>query len=143
MSSHAPTPPPAETPERLAFYERIGRKHITPLWVSLANLVTPEPVSFVAVEGHGRTRVGKDFVVEWQPRVFFVVPSWKHVAHEVADESVLFSFSDRPTRICRLKRPAGTRAGVSSRPRSSWITCSCSTSRSTSARFDETSHSSR
>jgi gentisate 1,2-dioxygenase len=40
------TPPAAaETPERLAFYERIGRKHMTPLWTSLAKLVTPEPVS--------------------------------------------------------------------------------------------------
>ena len=27
--------PPAETPERLAFYERIGQKHLTPLWTSL------------------------------------------------------------------------------------------------------------
>src|SRR5580765_1067983 len=35
----------SETPERLAFYERIGQKHLTPLWTSLAKLVTPEPVS--------------------------------------------------------------------------------------------------
>ena len=51
---------------------------------------------FVAVEGRGRTRIGQDFVVEWQPRDIFVVPSWKTVTHEVSDESVLFSFSDRP-----------------------------------------------
>ncbi len=51
---------------------------------------------FVAVEGRGRTRIGADFVVEWQPRDIFVVPSWKPVAHEAADEAVLFSFSDRP-----------------------------------------------
>lgn len=51
---------------------------------------------FVAVEGGGRTRIGRDFVVEWQPRDIFVVPSWKTVVHEAADESVLFSFSDRP-----------------------------------------------
>ena len=51
---------------------------------------------FVAVEGRGRTRIGADFVVEWQPRDIFVVPSWKHVVHEAADEAVLFSFSDRP-----------------------------------------------
>ena len=43
--SNQPAPPAAETPERLAFYDRISRKHLTPLWVSLANLVTPEPVS--------------------------------------------------------------------------------------------------
>ena len=51
---------------------------------------------FVAVEGRGRTRIGADFVVEWQPRDIFVVPSWKPVVHEAADEAVLFSFSDRP-----------------------------------------------
>lgn len=37
--------PAGDTPERRAFYERISRDHLTPLWVSLANLVTPEPVS--------------------------------------------------------------------------------------------------
>jgi gentisate 1,2-dioxygenase len=51
---------------------------------------------FVAVEGRGRTRIGPDFAVEWQPRDIFVVPSWKVVTHEAADEAVLFSFSDRP-----------------------------------------------
>lgn len=34
-----------DTPERRAFYERIGRENMTPLWTSLANLVTPEPIS--------------------------------------------------------------------------------------------------
>ncbi len=34
-----------ETPERLAFYERIGQQNMTPLWTALANLVTPEPRS--------------------------------------------------------------------------------------------------
>ena len=34
-----------DTPERLAFYDRIGRDNLTPLWTSLANLVTPEPRS--------------------------------------------------------------------------------------------------
>ena len=51
---------------------------------------------FVAVEGRGRTRIGPYFVVEWQPRDIFVVPSWQQVRHEVADDAVLFSFSDRP-----------------------------------------------
>jgi gentisate 1,2-dioxygenase len=51
---------------------------------------------FVAVEGRGRTRIGADFIVDWQPRDIFVVPSWKPVVHEAADEAVLFSFSDRP-----------------------------------------------
>jgi len=35
-------------------------------------------------------------VVDWGPRDVFVVPSWKHVVHDVSDDSVLFSFSDRP-----------------------------------------------
>ena len=51
---------------------------------------------FVALEGHGRTRIGDDFVVDWQPRDIFVVPSWKRVVHEGHDDAVLFSFSDRP-----------------------------------------------
>ena len=51
---------------------------------------------FTAVEGRGRTRIGPDFVVDWQPRDVFVVPSWKTVVHDVAEDAVLFSFSDRP-----------------------------------------------
>ena len=31
--------------ERQAFYDRIGRQNLTPLWLSLADLVTPEPRS--------------------------------------------------------------------------------------------------
>ncbi len=51
---------------------------------------------FVAVEGRGRTRIGPSFAVDWQPKDIFVVPSWKPVVHEVAEDAVLFSFSDRP-----------------------------------------------
>jgi gentisate 1,2-dioxygenase len=36
---------PADTPERRAFYEKIGKQNLTPLWTSLADLVTPEPRS--------------------------------------------------------------------------------------------------
>ena len=36
---------PAETPERTAFYERIDKQHMTPLWSVLGDLVTPEPRS--------------------------------------------------------------------------------------------------
>jgi gentisate 1,2-dioxygenase len=39
------TPIAAETPERRAFYGRISQKNLTPLWLSLANLVTPQPTS--------------------------------------------------------------------------------------------------
>src|SRR6266566_5163360 len=33
------------TPKRQAFYDRISRQNLTPLWLSLADLVTPEPRS--------------------------------------------------------------------------------------------------
>lgn len=55
---------------------------------------------FASIEGRGRsivsTRTGEDFVVEWGKRDLFVVPSWHRVRHEAAEDSVLFSFSDRP-----------------------------------------------
>jgi gentisate 1,2-dioxygenase len=50
---------------------------------------------FVCVEGRGMTKVaGK--TLEWAPRDVFVVPSWQTYAHTAAQESVLFSISDRP-----------------------------------------------
>jgi gentisate 1,2-dioxygenase len=52
---------------------------------------------FVPIEGHGRSIIGEDFVVDWGKRDVFVVPSWQRVRHEPAADSVLFSFSDRPT----------------------------------------------
>ena len=44
------------------------------------------------------TRSGEDFVVEWNKRDIFVVPSWHRVRHEAAEDedAVLFSYSDRP-----------------------------------------------
>ena len=69
---------------------------LLPKGFSTARYRSTDATVFVAVEGRGRTRIGTDFVVEWQPRDIFVVPSWKPVVHEAADESVLFSFSDRP-----------------------------------------------
>lgn len=50
---------------------------------------------FAAVEGRGRTRVGGE-TLSWGPRDVFVAPSWTRVAHEVDEDAVLFSFSDRP-----------------------------------------------
>jgi gentisate 1,2-dioxygenase len=50
---------------------------------------------YCAVEGRGRTRVG-DSVFDWQPKDVFVVPSWSRVSHDAQEDSVLFSFSDRP-----------------------------------------------
>jgi gentisate 1,2-dioxygenase len=55
---------------------------------------------YSVVEGRGRTRVtgydGKPHGFDWGPRDVFVVPSWTSHVHEADDESVLFSFSDRP-----------------------------------------------
>ena len=45
MQTEAIIGPVADTPERRAFYEKIDKQNLTPLWTSLANLVTPEPVS--------------------------------------------------------------------------------------------------
>ena len=50
---------------------------------------------FALVEGRGRTRVG-DRVLEWSPRDVFVVPAWSWHTHQADEESVLFSFSNRP-----------------------------------------------
>jgi gentisate 1,2-dioxygenase len=35
-------------------------------------------------------------VISWGPKDVFVVPSWWNVEHEVEEEAVVFSFSDRP-----------------------------------------------
>ena len=58
---------------------------------------------FACIEGRGRSIIAPrapgdtEFVVEWGKRDVFVVPSWHNVRHEAAGEdSVLFSFSDRP-----------------------------------------------
>jgi gentisate 1,2-dioxygenase len=50
---------------------------------------------FVCAEGRGTTTVDGQ-VLEWGPRDVFVVPSWKRYAHQAAEQSVLFSISDRP-----------------------------------------------
>ena len=50
---------------------------------------------FVCAEGRGSTDVDGQ-VLEWRPRDVFVVPSWKRYAHTTAEQSVLFSISDRP-----------------------------------------------
>lgn len=118
MSDNTGTVGMMEPPEREAFYERIGRKNLAPLWTSLNDLITPEPRSkcvpaqwnfadvraammeaggiITAKEGRGRSRIGNDVIVEWSKRDIFVVPSWHRVQHEADEDSVLFSFSDRP-----------------------------------------------
>jgi gentisate 1,2-dioxygenase len=50
---------------------------------------------FTVVEGRGRSRVG-DLTFEWGPKDLFVIPSWVWASHEADEDSVLFSYSDRP-----------------------------------------------
>ncbi len=52
---------------------------------------------YCVVEGRGSSRIA-DRTFEWSARDIFVVPSWAAVTHHAAEESVLFSFSDRPAR---------------------------------------------
>jgi len=50
---------------------------------------------YCVVEGRGGSRIG-DQTIPWGPHDVFVAPSWSKVQHEPAEDSVLFSFSDRP-----------------------------------------------
>jgi gentisate 1,2-dioxygenase len=65
---------------------------------------------FCVTEGRGRTRVG-DNVLEWREHDIFVAPSWWPVIHEPLEDSVLFSFSDRPAQkafgLWREQAPIG------------------------------------
>ena len=49
---------------------------------------------FVVVEGHGHSVIDRQ-KFEWSPQDIFVVPSWKNVIHCPAEDTVLFSYSDR------------------------------------------------
>jgi len=51
---------------------------------------------YCVVEGRGTTRVGGNSF-DWKQHDVFVAPSWTPVAHQVQEEAVLFSFSDRPS----------------------------------------------
>jgi gentisate 1,2-dioxygenase len=50
---------------------------------------------YCVAEGRGSSRIA-DQTLEWSRRDIFVVPSWCSVSHDAIEESVLFSFSDRP-----------------------------------------------
>jgi gentisate 1,2-dioxygenase len=50
---------------------------------------------FCVAEGHGTTDIGGT-AFAWGPRDIFVAPSWHPVTHRAEEESVFFSFSDRP-----------------------------------------------
>jgi gentisate 1,2-dioxygenase len=69
---------------------------LLPQGFSTAAYRSTDATVFVPIEGRGRSRIGNDVIVEWNKRDIFVVPSWHHVRHEADEDSVLFSFSDRP-----------------------------------------------
>lgn len=50
---------------------------------------------YCIAEGRGSSRIANR-MFEWSARDIFVVPSWCPVSHHAAEDSVLFSFSDRP-----------------------------------------------
>ncbi|MCU1336265.1 MAG: gentisate 1,2-dioxygenase [Bryobacterales bacterium] len=50
---------------------------------------------YCVAEGAGRSKIG-DTELDWRKNDVFVVPSWYPVSHQAQEESVLFSFSDRP-----------------------------------------------
>jgi gentisate 1,2-dioxygenase len=50
---------------------------------------------FACAEGRGTTNVDGE-VLEWRRNDVFVVPPWKRYFHNAAEQSVLFSISDRP-----------------------------------------------
>ena len=54
-----------------------------------------EATVYSVVEGRGRSQIGNT-TLDWTNRDIFVVPSWNPVSHLADEETVLFSFSDRP-----------------------------------------------
>ena len=69
---------------------------LLPKGFSTAAYRSTDATVFAPIEGSGRSVIGDDVVVEWGKRDVFVVPSWRTVRHEASEDSVLFSFSDRP-----------------------------------------------
>jgi len=50
---------------------------------------------YCVAQGRGSSLIA-DRAFEWSARDIFVVPSWHTVSHQAREDSVLFSFSDRP-----------------------------------------------
>ena len=68
---------------------------LLPKGFSTTRFRSTDATVLVCVEGAGTSTIaGRSF--SWGPRDIFVVPSWQPVTHEAADDSILFSFSDRP-----------------------------------------------
>jgi gentisate 1,2-dioxygenase len=50
---------------------------------------------FVCTQGKGKTKIA-DTTIEWGEKDIFIAPSWASIIHEPEEESVLFSFNDKP-----------------------------------------------
>ncbi|HEV7717531.1 MAG TPA: gentisate 1,2-dioxygenase [Arsenicitalea sp.] len=68
---------------------------LLPKGFSTARYRSTDATVFVPFEGKGRSRVG-DKVIEWKAKDIVVVPSWTWYSHEADEETVIFSYSDRP-----------------------------------------------
>ncbi len=68
---------------------------LLPKGFATARFRSSDATVFVCVEGSGTSTIGGQGF-SWGPRDIFVVPSWQPVTHEAAEDSCLFSYSDRP-----------------------------------------------
>ena len=68
---------------------------LLPKGFSSARYRSTDATVFVCTEGKGCTTIGENSF-DWGPRDIFVAPSWQPVSHEAGEDSVLFSYSDRP-----------------------------------------------
>jgi gentisate 1,2-dioxygenase len=68
---------------------------LLPAGFKTASYRSTDATVFCVAEGRGQSRIG-DEIFSWASHDIFMVPSWVPVTHEAQEESVLFSFSDRP-----------------------------------------------
>jgi len=68
---------------------------LLPAEFSSAGYRSTDSTVYAVVEGEGRTVIGEQ-TFSWESKDIFVVPSWHWHAHEVSQDAILFSFSDRP-----------------------------------------------
>jgi len=76
---------------------------------------------YCVAEGRGSSLIA-DHMFEWSAHDIFVAPSWRTVSHQAREDSVLFSFSDRPAQqalgIWREEaKPGIAMPGTTPRPR--------------------------
>jgi len=74
---------------------------LLPKGLSTAAHRSTDATVVVPIEGRKRAHISPDaaresFVAECGRRDIFVAPSWRRVRHKATDDSVMFSFSDRP-----------------------------------------------